>query len=312
MITVDFKPHRNGIIRPNINRPRRLSHIPLCSERLPTRLSRTPVPPLQICKVHPILGPKNQGNEDDYEFRGSLGQGAYAVVRKALNKRTGNLVAIKTYEKQRMLDIRKKRNLISEVKILRSVDHPNIVKLLEVIETDSQVHLVMEYVSGCSLGAFLKHKPSRKIEDAELKNTFNQILSAVQYCHSKNISHRDLKLDNIIITCNKTVKLIDFGFSTMNLRSGDRCGTPRYMAPEIFQNKAYESLPADVWALGVILYKIANGFYPFKGSSKRDLYNKITTGLYAQSKSLETVNNILKKMLTVNPIRRINASQVVI
>ena len=126
----------------------------------------------------------------------------------------------------------------------------------------------MDYAGSTSLYSYLKKKENRKCEESEAKNFFHQIVEAIHYSHENDIIHRDIKMENIIIDKNKTVKVIDYGFGLMI--PSDRflnllCGTPFYMSPEIVSKKNYTGKPCDVWALGVLLYYIVCGTFPFKG-----------------------------------------------
>ena len=136
----------------------------------------------------------------------------------------------------------------------------------------------MEYCGKISMREFLKQKRGGRLEEHELKPIFRQIVKAVQYCHQKGIAHRDIKLENILIMNKKLIKLIDFGFS-INIKNKGRlnlfCGTPSYMPPEIVSKVAYYGKPADIWALGILLFKMLTGNFPFKGRNDRELFRKI-------------------------------------
>ena len=163
------------------------------------------------------------------------------------------------------------------------MNHSNIVKIYEAFETDHHVYLVMEYVSGGSLHSYLKEKASKRLDEEDAKRIFKQILTALQYCHRKQIAHRDIKLENILLDENKNVKLIDFGFSTCipnDKKIKMFCGTPSYMAPEIVMKEEYAGPPADIWAAGVLLYALMNGCFPFRGVTDKELYRRIQKGSY--------------------------------
>ena len=126
----------------------------------------------------------------------------------------------------------------------------------------------MEYIGKTSLYQYLKSKPKKRISEQETKKIFRRIISGIQYLHGKKIAHRDIKLDNIMVNENYEVKIIDFGFSlftTKNKKLNLHCGTPSYMAPELVAKKDYLGSPVDIWALGVLLYKMLTGYYPFNG-----------------------------------------------
>lgn len=129
----------------------------------------------------------------------------------------------------------------------------------------------MEYIGHTSLHAYLKSKINRRLEEKEAKYLFIQIVKGIDYCHYKNIVHRDIKLENILLDENHNIKIIDFGFSIIipNYKKLNIfCGTPSYMAPEIVNKIMYSGNSADVWALGILLYVMLNGKFPFKGFVK--------------------------------------------
>ena len=131
--------------------------------------------------------------------------------------------------------------------------------------------LVMEYVAGGSTHGFLKSKPNRRMDEDDARRIYRQVISALQYCHSKCVCHRDIKLENVLLNEEKNqVRLIDFGFSTCipnDKRVKIFCGTPSYMAPEIVNKTEYCGPPADVWALGVLLFTMLCGTFPYRGST---------------------------------------------
>lgn len=122
------------------------------------------------------------------------------------------------------------------------LNHPNIVKIIDVVETNNHLNIVMEYLPGVSLGSYLKAQPNGKICEKNCKKIFKFLVKALHYMHSMNIAHRDIKLENIILDKETNPKIIDFGFSTCiepNTKIKIFCGTPSYMAPEVVQRKDY-------------------------------------------------------------------------
>lgn len=163
------------------------------------------------------------------------------------------------------------------------LDHPNIVKIYDVVETNNHLNIVMEYLDGTSLGSFLKAQHGTRIPEKICKKIFRELTKALRYMHSLRIAHRDIKLENIILDENYSPKFIDFGFSTCieaNKKIKIFCGTPSYMAPEVVQRKEYRGEKADIWALGVLLFVSLTGIFPFKGTTDQELYRKINNAEY--------------------------------
>ncbi len=171
----------------------------------------------------------------------------------------------------------------------------------------------MEYIRGLNLRSYIRSKDQRRLGEPEAKRLFSQILEGVAYCHGLSITHRDIKLENILVTREGQIKIIDFGFSTCFPNSQKIklfCGTPSYMAPEIVSKREYSGPPADIWALGVLLYTMLTGSFPFKGVSDRDLYKKIVHGkFYVPEQLSRPVRSLLASIFSLNPDRRPTAAQ---
>lgn len=204
--------------------------------------------------------------------------------------------------------------------IFYSIQHPNIIQLYEVFQDDINVYLVMEYVEGESLLSFMKKRQSRRCSIDQAREIFRQVLAGVTYCHQNQIAHRDIKLENVLIsksvsndaeqrdTVIPTVKIIDFGFA-LRYEIGEKgdtfCGTPSYMAPELIKKQEFDYELVDVWALGVLFYAILTGLFPFKGASNRDMYCKIIKGSYVVPERIPIqAKRLIIKMLQVDPEHR--------
>ncbi|VVC95685.1 unnamed protein product [Leptidea sinapis] len=212
-----------------------------------------------------------------YKLLKTIGKGNFAKVKLAKHVPTGKEVAIKIIDKTQ-LNPGSLQKLFREVRIMKMLDHPNIVKLFQVIETEKTLYLVMEYASGGEVFDYLVLHGRMKEKEARAK--FRQIVSAVQYCHQKRIIHRDLKAENLLLDGEMNIKIADFGFSnefTPGAKLDTFCGSPPYAAPELFQGKKYDGPEVDVWSLGVILI-------PFYMSTDCE--------------------NLLKKFLVLNPAKR--------
>ncbi|XP_055995265.1 MAP/microtubule affinity-regulating kinase 3-like isoform X20 [Ostrea edulis] len=241
-----------------------------------------------------------------YRLIKTIGKGNFAKVKLAKHVPTGREVAIKIIDKTQ-LNPSSLNKLFREVRIMKNLDHPNIVKLFEVIETEKTLYLVMEYASGGEVFDYLVAHGRMKEKEARAK--FRQIVSAVQYCHQKHIVHRDLKAENLLLDGDMNIKIADFGFSN-EFVPGNKldtfCGSPPYAAPELFQGKKYDGPEVDVWSLGVILYTLVSGSLPFDGQNLKELRERVLRGKYRIPFYMSTdCENLLKKFLVLNPTKRV-------
>ncbi|VDK85701.1 unnamed protein product [Litomosoides sigmodontis] len=240
-----------------------------------------------------------------YKLLKTIGKGNFAKVKLAKHIPTGIEVAIKIIDKT-ALNPGSLHKLFREVKIMKQLDHPNIVKLYQVMETEKTLYLVMEYASGGEVFDYLVAHGRMKEKEARAK--FRQIVSAVQYLHQKNIIHRDLKAENLLLDSDMNIKIADFGFSNQFLignKLDTFCGSPPYAAPELFQGKKYDGPEVDVWSLGVILYTLVSGSLPFDGQNLKELRERVLRGKYRIPFYMSTdCENLLKKFLVLNPARR--------
>ncbi|XP_016109188.1 serine/threonine-protein kinase MARK2-like isoform X3 [Sinocyclocheilus grahami] len=240
-----------------------------------------------------------------YRLLKTIGKGNFAKVKLAKHVLTGKEVAVKIIDKTQ-LNSSSLQKLFREVRIMKLLNHPNIVKLFEVIETDKTLYLVMEYASGGEVFDYLVAHGRMKEKEARAK--FRQIVSAVQYCHQKCIVHRDLKAENLLLDADMNIKIADFGFSnefTLGNKLDTFCGSPPYAAPELFQGKKYDGPEVDVWSLGVILYTLVSGSLPFDGQNLKELRERVLRGKYRIPFYMSTdCENLLKKLLILNPTKR--------
>ena len=263
---------------------------------------------------------RNKDNKiSHYEIGKVIGKGAYATVKICKNKITQEKFAMKIYEKKILNDNIKKKCILREIEILKKLNHPNIVKLYDTIISDKNILLIQELVNGISLRDFYNKeiRNQRNISQNKLKILsliFKQIFSAFDYIHKKNIFHRDIKLENILLTKNYEIKIIDFGFGLYNPRNYLQkffCGTPNYMAPEIIMKKEYDGQKADMWSLGILLYKLFCADFPFKGKDEKDLYRHIIKGKYKIKEYVpDLIKIIIDKILRPKPYQRINCDQI--
>ncbi len=265
-------------------------------------------------KANPNMSNKSSSNRtrnaDDphigkYRLIKTIGKGNFAKVKLARHELIGKEVAIKIIDKTQ-LNQGSLQKLFREVKIMKCLDHPNIVKLFEVIQTEKTLYLVMEYASGGEVFDYLVAHGRMKEKEARAK--FRQIVSAVQYLHQKHIVHRDLKAENLLLDADMNIKIADFGFSnefTPGNKLDTFCGSPPYAAPELFQGKKYDGPEVDVWSLGVILYTLVSGSLPFDGQNLKELRERVLRGKYRIPFYMSTdCENLLKKFLVLNPLKR--------
>ncbi|KAI3719077.1 hypothetical protein L6452_19967 [Arctium lappa] len=249
-----------------------------------------------------------------YEIGKLLGHGTFSKVYLARNVKTNESVAIKVIDKEQIL----KGGLISHIKreisILRRVRHPNIVQLFEVMATKAKIYFVMEYVKGGEL--FNKVAKGRLKEDIA-RNYFQQLISAVGFCHARGVFHRDLKPENILLDEDGNLKVSDFGLSAISEQiRGDGlfhtfCGTPAYVAPEVLGRKGYEASKVDIWSCGVILFVLMAGYLPFNDQNVMVMYKKIYKGEFRCPRWFShELSRLLKRLLHTNPETRITIPEI--
>uniref|UniRef100_A0A8B9JM12 MAP/microtubule affinity-regulating kinase 3 n=1 Tax=Astyanax mexicanus TaxID=7994 RepID=A0A8B9JM12_ASTMX len=258
-----------------------------------------------------VLTADEQPHIGNYRLLKTIGKGNFAKVKLARHILTGKEVAVKIIDKTQ-LNSSSLQKLFREVRIMKLLNHPNIVKLFEVIETEKTLYLVMEYASGGEVFDYLVAHGRMKEKEARAK--FRQIVSAVQYCHQKCIVHRDLKAENLLLDADMNIKIADFGFSnefTVGNKLDTFCGSPPYAAPELFQGKKYDGPEVDVWSLGVILYTLVSGSLPFDGQNLKELRERVLRGKYRIPFYMSTdCENLLKKFLILNPTKRGSLEQI--
>ncbi|XP_047243517.1 MAP/microtubule affinity-regulating kinase 3-like isoform X3 [Girardinichthys multiradiatus] len=263
------------------------------------------------CKNSSTVTGDDSPHVGNYRLLKTIGKGNFAKVKLARHVPTGREVAIKIIDKTQ-LNPTSLQKLLREVRIMKILNHPNIVKLFEVIETEKTLYLVMEYASGGEVFDYLVAHGRMKEKEARAK--FRQIVSAVQYCHQKHIVHRDLKAENLLLDADMNIKIADFGFSnefTLGGKLDTFCGSPPYAAPELFQGKKYDGPEVDVWSLGVILYTLVSGSLPFDGQNLKELRERVLRGKYRIPFYMSTdCENLLKRFLVLNPGKRGTLEQI--
>lgn len=263
-----------------------------------------------------IKGYKNKNAYPDttinfYKYGKQLGRGAFGKVNLGVHIATGRVVAIKTFKLNDTEIASIRRRLHLETQLMKTLNHSNVLKMYETFETDKYLMIVLEYISGGDLLSFLRKRI--KVNEQVAKYIFKQLLEGLKYMHSQGVIHRDVKLDNILIDTDSTIKLCDLGVSKL-IRPGEimseQCGTPAYIAPEIIQGENYSGFSADLWSSGVVLYSLLSGTMPFKANNMSDLQNLIVSANYQELKDIsKDASDLINSLLEVDPKRRLTAEQ---
>lgn len=271
-----------------------------------------------------------------YELGRVLGHGTFGKVYLARNVETGKSVAMKVIGKEKVIKVGMVEQLKREISVMKKVKHPNIVELHEVMASKSKIYLAMELVRGGEL--FSKVSKGRLREDVA-RSYFSQLISAVDFCHSRGVYHRDLKLENLLLDNNDNkntvpesgdgsstsidddsnyiLKVTDFGLSALSPSAASggmlhtTCGTPAYVAPEVIANKGYDGAKADIWSCGVILYVLLAGFLPFQDDNLMAMYRKIYKASFRCPPWFSPeARRLVTKMLDPNPMTRITIAKI--
>ena len=210
---------------------------------------------------------------NNYIMKKEIGEGNFGKVKLAEFKPTGEEFAIKILNKKK-IKMQMKNVKLRENEIITKLNHINIVFVYEIIETDEDFYIVMEY---CKLGELFDYIVEKKrLSEKESSIFFYQLINGVEYIHSKGIAHRDLKPENLLLTEDKTLKIIDFGLShefNEDEFLKTKCGSPSYAAPEIIAKPNYNGFKIDIWCCGIILYAMLCGYLPFEGDSDTESNN---------------------------------------
>eukprot|EP01135_Chromosphaera_perkinsii_P009375 Nk52_evm51s1737 gene=Nk52_evmTU51s1737 len=255
---------------------------------------------------------------DYYTLGKEIAKGGFASVKLSTCKADGKLYATKMIDKT-TLDPVEKEGMLAEIAILRLCNHPNIVKLQDIFDTPTTLYVVMELCEGDMLQILMKGR----IEEKKCAEYIKQLLDGLTYLHSLGIIHRDLKASNVLFgngeeveNGQKVVKIVDFGYSKFvrpNEGLTDPCGTMKYYAPEIVEQKEYNK-PVDLWSLGILTYSLLTGDFPFSAKDDTQLLISISKGKYSKSgnafKGLsENCQNFIGSLLQVNPKKRLTAEE---
>ena len=251
---------------------------------------------------------------EKYEFIKTIGKGTFGKVKLALHKLTEEKVAIKILEKAKIKKKKDYERIEKEIKYMKMLNHPNIVKIYEIIEDDDNYYIAMEYISGGELFNYIVK--NKHLEENEASFFYSQIVHIIQEIHKHKICHRDLKPENLLLTQNKTIKLIDFGLSNQyKTLLSTPCGSPCYASPEVIKGLKYSGLAIDLWASGIILFSMLCGYLPFDDKNNTKLFKKILKCKYEfpdEKKIIisENAKDLIKKILRLNPEKRISLDEI--
>ncbi|XP_066356001.1 CBL-interacting protein kinase 15-like [Miscanthus floridulus] len=247
-----------------------------------------------------------------YELGRLLGKGTFGKVHYGRNLESNQSVAIKMMDKDRVLKVGLSEQIKREITTMRLVAHKNIVHLHEVMATRNKIYIVMEYVKGGEL-----FDKSGKLTEAAAHKYFQQLISAVDHCHSRGVYHRDLKPENLLLDENENLKVTDFGLSALSESKRQdgllhtTCGTPAYVAPEVISKIGYDGAKSDIWSCGVVLFVLAAGYLPFQGPNLMEMYRKIQHGDFrCPSWFSHKLKKLLYKILDPNPSTRISIQKI--
>ncbi|XP_014512904.1 SNF1-related protein kinase catalytic subunit alpha KIN10 isoform X3 [Vigna radiata var. radiata] len=248
----------------------------------------------------------------NYKLGKTLGIGSFGKVKIAEHVLTGHKVAIKILNRQKIRNMEMEEKVRREIKILRLFMHHHIIRLYEVIETPSDIFVVMEYVKSGELFDYIVEKG--RLQEDEARHFFQQIISGVEYCHRNMVVHRDLKPENLLLDSKFNIKIADFGLSNI-MRDGHflktSCGSPNYAAPEVISGKLYAGPEVDVWSCGVILYALLCGTLPFDDENIPNLFKKIKGGIYTLPSHLSPgARDLIPRMLVVDPMKRMTIPEI--
>ncbi|KAK4768336.1 hypothetical protein SAY87_003477 [Trapa incisa] len=251
-----------------------------------------------------------------YELGRTLGEGTFAKVKFARNVETGEDVAIKILDKEKVLKHKMIGQIKREISTMKLVRHPNVIRMYEVMASKTKIYIVLELVTGGEL--FDKIASKGRLKEDEARKYFQQLINAVDYCHSRGVYHRDLKPENLLLDANGVLKVSDFGLSALPQQVREdgllhtTCGTPNYVAPEVINNKGYDGAKADLWSCGVILFVLMAGYLPFEESNLMALYKKIFKADFTCPPWFSSsAKKLTKKILDPNPMTRITIAEVI-
>ncbi|XP_022890726.1 CBL-interacting serine/threonine-protein kinase 3-like [Olea europaea var. sylvestris] len=259
--------------------------------------------------------PKLKRKIGKYEVGRTIGEGTFAKVKFARNSETQQPVALKILDKAKILKHKIAEQIKREVATMKLIKHPNVVRLYEVMASKTKIFIVLEFVTGGEL--FDKIVNHGRMREDEARKYFQQLINAVDYCHSRGVYHRDLKPENLLLDASGNLKISDFGLSALSQQVKDdgllhtTCGTPNYVAPEVLNDHGYDGATADLWSCGVILFVLLAGYLPFDDSNLMNLYNKISSAEFTYPPWISfNARKLITQILNPNPTTRITIPEI--
>ena len=250
---------------------------------------------------------------NEYSIKGTIGKGSFSKVKLGINKITGEKVAIKIIDKKKIKLNSDRERVQRELNIIKKLNHINIVKIIHIKEDMNNIYIIMEYIENNLFFYLINNKC---LSEQESSFYFFQLISVIDYIHSQGIVHRDLKPENILITSKGLLKIIDFGLSNYFSKEGKllstSCGSPSYTAPEVLLGNKYNGFAVDIWTIGIILYVMLCGNFPFEAKDDNNtLFKKIIKCKVEYPKFIsKCAKNLLEKILTANPEKRITIDKI--
>ncbi|KAG8219226.1 kinase-like domain-containing protein [Butyriboletus roseoflavus] len=247
----------------------------------------------------------------EYTVIGDIAEGTFGKVKMATHTITGQRVAMKYISKAVIHMTKTKTRVQREVEYMRTLRHPHIIKLYEVISTPTDIIIVLEYAGGELFNYIVNNG---RMPEPRARKFFQQLISGIEYSHKLKIVHRDLKPENVLLDDDLNVKIADFGLSN-EIKDGDflktSCGSPNYAAPEVIRGGLYTGPEIDVWSCGVILYVMLCGRLPFEDDDVQTLFTKISQGSYHMPSHLGVdARGLINAMLAVDPVKRITIPEI--
>ncbi|KAF8652241.1 hypothetical protein HU200_062877 [Digitaria exilis] len=240
-----------------------------------------------------------------YELGRIIGRGTFAKVRFAKNTETGESVAIKILDKEKVLMHKIVDQIKRDISVMKMVKHPNVVRIDEVLGSKTKIYIVLEYATDG--GLFETIVKYGRVPECDARRYFQQLINAVDYCHSRGVYHRNIKHKKLLLDSNGDLKVLGFGLSALSQQVKEdgllhtTCGRPHFVAPEVNEG-GYDGAAADIWSCGVILYVLLAGYLPFDDSNLTRLREKIASAEYKFPEWMPVpAKNLIYRILDPNP-----------